>query len=257
MERDHAPCSVIFFAYIGFDAVSTAAQETHEPQRTMPIGIIGSLVICTILYVAFAVVLTGMVNYRAMHGDAAPVATAIDLTPFSWLKVMIKLGIICGFTSVILVMLLGQSRVFFAMARDGLLPPLFAKVHPKWRTPLRSNLVFLVFVSAFAGFVPIASLGHMTSIGTLLAFVLVCIGIIVLRRTRPDLPRPYRTPLVPFVPATGILVCLAMIYSLDIATWYRLVGWLALGLIIYFGYSRAHARAARVTASPGLETRGA
>jgi len=247
---------VIFFAYIGFDAVSTAAQETRQPQRTMPIGIIGSLAICTILYVAFALVLTGMVNYRAMHGDAAPVATAIDLTPFPWLQRMIKLGIICGFTSVILVMLLGQSRVFFAMARDGLLPPLFAKVHPKWRTPWRSNLVFLVFVSAFAGFVPITKLGHMTSIGTLLAFVLVCTGIIVLRRTRPDLPRPYRTPLVPFVPAAGILVCFAMMYSLDIETWYRLAGWLVIGLVIYFGYSRAHARATRVATSQDLRPRG-
>jgi len=243
---------VIFFAYIGFDAVSTAAQEAHKPHRTMPIGIIGSLAICTVLYVAFALVLTGMVNYRVMHGDAAPVATAIDLTPFPWLQLMIKLGIIFGFTSVILVMLLGQSRVFFAMARDGLLPPLFAKVHPKWHTPWRSNLVFLVFVSAIAGLVPITKLGHMTSIGTLLAFVLVCTGIIVLRRTRPDLPRPYRTPLVPFVPAAGILVCFAMMYSLGIETWYRLIGWLVIGLVIYFGYSRAHARAARVTTDPDL-----
>ncbi len=233
---------VIFFAYIGFDAVSTAAQETRNPRRSMPIGIIGSLAICTVLYVAFALVLTGMVDYKAMRGDAAPVATAIDLTPYPWLQLLIKIGIIAGLTSVILVMLLGQSRVFFAMARDGLLPPIFAETHPRWRTPWRANLVFMVFVGLLAGFVPISALGHMTSIGTLLAFVIVCAGIVVLRRRRPDLPRAYRTPLVPWVPFAGILVCLAMMLSLGTETWLRLVVWLAIGLLIYFLYSRSHSK---------------
>ncbi|HKW52691.1 MAG TPA: amino acid permease [Stellaceae bacterium] len=233
---------VIFFAYIGFDAVSTAAQETKNPQRTMPIGILGSLVICTILYVAFAFVLTGMVKYTAMKGDAAPVATAIALTPYPWLQALIKIGIICGFSSVILVALLGQSRVFFSMAEDGLLPRAFAAIHPTWQTPWRSNLVFMLFGSALAGFVPISLLAHMTSIGTLLAFVIVCAGVMVLRRARPDLPRPYRTPLVPLVPLLGIAVCATMMYSLGPDNWWRLLVWLVIGLAIYFGYSRRHSR---------------
>lgn len=232
---------VIFFAYIGFDAVSTASQEAKNPQRDMPIGILGSLVVCTVLYIAFALVLTGMVNYRAMQGDAHPVATAINLTPFPVLQVLVKVGIIGGFTSVILVMLLGQSRVFRAMSADSLLPRLFGDIHPKWRTPWKSNLTLMVFVSLFSGFLPISTLGHMTSIGTLLAFVIVCIGVMVLRRTRPDLPRPYRTPLVPLVPILGILVCFAMMVSLDQATWYRLIIWIVIGLAVYFGYSRRRA----------------
>jgi APA family basic amino acid/polyamine antiporter len=241
---------VIFFAYIGFDAVSTAAQETKNPQRTMPIGILGSLVICTVLYVAFALVLTGMVKYTAMKGDAAPVATAIALTPYTWLQVVIKIGIICGFTSVILVALLGQSRVFFSMAQDGLLPRGFAAVHPTWQTPWRSNLLFMLFGSVLAGFVPMSRLAHMTSIGTLLAFVIVCAGVIVLRRTRPDLPRPYRTPLVPLVPLLGIVVCATMMYSLGPENWWRLVVWLAIGLAIYFGYSHRHSRRQQAAATP-------
>ena len=234
---------VIFFAYIGFDAVSTAAQETRNPQRTMPIGILGSLALCTVLYVAFAFVLTGMLNYAQMKGDAAPVATAIDRTPFPWLQMLIKIGILCGFTSVILVALLGQSRVAFSMAEDGLLPRGFARVHPRWRTPWRANLAFMVFGSLLAGFVPISLLAHMTSIGTLLAFVIVCAGVLVLRRTRPDLPRPYRTPLVPLVPILGILTCATMMVSLGPANWWRLVVWLAIGLVIYFLYGRSHSRA--------------
>jgi len=229
---------VIFFAYIGFDAVSTASQEAKNPQRDIPIGILGSLVVCTILYIAFAFVLTGMVNYHDMRGDAHPVATAINLTPFTILQVLVKVGIIGGFTSVILVMLLGQSRVFRSMALDRLLPSLFADIHPKWRTPWRSNLTLMVFVSFLSGLLPITTLGHMTSIGTLLAFVIVCIGVMVLRRTRPDLPRPYRTPFVPLVPILGIVVCMAMMVSLDQATWVRLLVWLLIGFVIYFGYSR-------------------
>ncbi len=232
---------VIFFAYIGFDAVSTAAQEAKRPQRDMPIGIIGSLAICTVLYVLFSSILTGMVNYKEL-GGAAPVALAIDRTPYDWLKGMVKLGIIAGFTSVILVMLLGQSRVFFAMANDGLLPKVFSDVHPKWRTPWRSNLLFMLFTSLFAAFAPISVVGHMTSIGTLLAFVIVCAGIMIMRHTRPELPRPFRTPLVPFVPIMGILVCATMMYSLGPDNWFRLIAWLVIGQIIFFAYSRSHSK---------------
>jgi APA family basic amino acid/polyamine antiporter len=232
--------AVIFFAYIGFDAVSTAAQEAKKPQRDMPIGIIGSLIVCTILYVLFAHVLTGMVPYTTFKGDAAPVETVIKLFPYQWLQIAINIGIIAGYTSVILVMLLGQSRVFYSMSRDGLLPKLFSDIHPSFKTPWRCNLAFMVFVSLFSGFVPISNLGHMTSIGTLLAFVIVSIAVIVMRKTNPNLPRPYRTPLVPLVPILAVLVCGAMMYSLDGLTWYRLVIWLAIGLAIYFCYSRYH-----------------
>ncbi len=229
---------VIFFAYIGFDTVSTAAQESRNPQRDVPIGIIGSLIICTVLYLAFSFVLTGMVNYKLMRGDAAPVATAINLTPYPWLQMIVKLGIIGGFTSVILVLLLGQSRVFYSMSRDGLLPKLFSDIHPAWKTPWRSNIVFMFFISFFAGFFPISKLGHMTSIGTLLAFVIVCAGVMILRYTQPNLPRPYKVPFVPLFPFLGILVCMSMMSSLDHETWWRLVIWLAIGLVIYFTYSR-------------------
>ncbi len=233
---------VIFFAYIGFDTVSTAAQESKTPHKDVPIGILGSLVICTVLYLAFATVLTGMVNYKAMRGDAAPVATAINLTPYPWLQVMIKLGIIGGFTSVILVMLLGQSRIFYSMSRDGLLPKLFSDIHPAWRTPWRSNLLFMVFVGFFAGFFPISKLGHMTSIGTLLAFIIVCAGVMILRYTQPLVPRPYRVPCFPLFPFLGIMVCLAMMTALDVDTWWRLVIWLVIGLIIYFPYSHFNSK---------------
>jgi APA family basic amino acid/polyamine antiporter len=233
---------VIFFAYIGFDAVSTAAQEAKNPQRDMAIGILGSLVICTLLYVAFAFVLTGVVNFHDMKNDAAPVATEIDRTPFPWLQVAVKLGIIGGFTSVLLVLLLGQSRVFYSMAQDRLVPKLFSEIHEQWRTPWRSNLTFMVFTSVLGGFVPISKLGHMTSIGTLLAFVIVCAGVLILRRTAPERERGYRTPLVPLVPILGIVSCLAMMVSLDVDTWIRLAVWLVIGLAIYFSYSRHHSR---------------
>ena len=234
--------AVIFFAYIGFDTVSTAAQEARNPKKDIPIGIIGSLIICTILYLAFSFVLTGMVNYKAMKGDAAPVATAINLTPYPWLQMMVKFGIISGFTSVILVLLLGQSRVFYSMSRDGLLPQLFSEIHPQWKTPWRSDLLCMAFISVFAGFFPISRLGHMTSIGTLLAFVIVCVGVLILRYTQPDVPRPYRVPCVPVFPILGILVCLSMMSSLDSETWIRLVVWLVIGLFIYFNYSRTHSK---------------
>jgi APA family basic amino acid/polyamine antiporter len=233
---------IIFFAYIGFDAVSTAAQEAKRPQRDMAIGIIGSLLICTVLYIAFSFVLTGILNYKDMIGEAAPVAKAIDVTHIEWLQQLIKIGIICGYTSVILVLLLGQSRVFYAMSRDGLLPPIFSEIHPRWQTPWRSNLIFLIVVSLMAGIFPISELGHMTSIGTLLAFIIVCVSVIILRRTKPNLPRPFRTPFVPFFPILGILICGYMMKSLPPDTWWRLVIWLALGLAVYFAYSRPRSK---------------
>ena len=235
---------IIFFAYIGFDAISTTSQEAKNPQKDMVWGIMGSLAICTVLYIAFSLVLVGMVNYQALKGDSAPTATAINMTPFPILKVLVKFGIVAGQTSVILVMLLGQSRVFRAMSADRLLPKFFSDIHPTWRTPWRSNLLFMVFVSLFSGFIPISILGEMTSIGTLLAFVIVCIGVMVLRRTRPDLARPFRTPWVPLIPVAGIIVCMAMMVSLGAETWIRLVIWLAIGFVVYFGYSRRqHSRA--------------
>ncbi|NVN11388.1 MULTISPECIES: amino acid permease [Nguyenibacter] len=228
----------IFFAYVGFDAVSTAAQETRNPARDMPIGILGSLLICTLAYVAFSLVLTGLVNYHDMLGDAAPVATAIDRTPFPWLKLAVKIGIICGFTSVLLVLLLGQSRVFYAMSRDRLLPAMFSSIHPQWRTPWYSNLLFMVITGGLAAFLPIDQLAHMTSIGTLLAFVIVCVGVMFLRRTAPGLERRFRVPGGPVIPVLGILCCLAVMLSLDGLTWIRLAVWLIIGMAIYFGYSR-------------------
>jgi basic amino acid/polyamine antiporter, APA family len=229
----------IFFAYIGFDAVSTAAQEARNPRRDMPIGIIGSLVVCTVLYVLFSIVLTEIVSYTKL-GVAAPVALAIDQTPYGWLRELVKLGIICGFTSVILVMLLGQSRVFFSMSRDGLVPKVFSEIHPKFRTPWRSNLLFMLFVAPLSAFLPLSVVGHMTSIGTLFAFVVVCAGVWVMRRTSPEMPRPFRTPWVPLVPILGILVNFSMMYSLGWTNWLRLVVWLLIGQMVYFGYSRAH-----------------
>ncbi|GBQ72499.1 amino acid transporter [Ameyamaea chiangmaiensis NBRC 103196] len=230
----------IFFAYVGFDAVSTAAQETRNPSRDMPIGILGSLAICTLAYVCFSLVMTGLVNYRAMLGDAAPVATAINVTPFSWLKTAIKLGIICGYTSVMLVLLLGQSRVFYAMSRDGLLPPVFSRVHPRLRTPWLTNLFFMALTSVLCAFLPISELGHMTSIGTLLAFVMVCGGTMILRRTAPEMERRFRVPGGPIIPILGIVSCGVMMVSLDGLTWLRLIVWLAIGLAIYAGYGRRH-----------------
>ncbi|HMW97121.1 MAG TPA: amino acid permease [Flavobacteriales bacterium] len=236
---------IIFFAYIGFDAVSTAAQEAKNPQRDMPIGILGSLVICTVLYVVFAHVMTGLAHYTEFGNASdklAPVATAIAHTPYVWMRQFIILAILAGFSSVILVMLLGQSRVFYSMSKDGLLPPVFSEVHPRFSTPWKNNLLFMVFVGLFAGFVPGDIVGEMTSIGTLLAFVLVCIGIIIVRKRMPDAPRGFRTPLVPLVPILGILVCGLMMAALPWDTWLRLVLWLAIGFLIYFRYSVKHAK---------------
>lgn len=232
---------VVFFAFIGFDAVSTAAQEAKNPKKDMPIGIIGSLIICTILYVLFSYVLTGIENYLVFKGDAKPVATAFAKTGYHFLNTALIVTIIAGYTSVILVMLLGQSRVFYSMSKDGLLPKLFSDLS-KRQTPWKTNIVFMFFVSIFAGFVPVSDLGHMVSIGTLFAFTLVCIGILVLRKTQPNLERPFKTPLVPLVPILGIVVCVIMMASLPIESWERLAIWLAIGLVIYFIYGRKHSK---------------
>ncbi len=232
---------VVFFAFIGFDAVSTAAQEAKDPKKGMPFGIIGSLIICTILYVLFAYVLTGLENYLMFKGDAKPVATAFAKTGYHFLNTALIVTIIAGYTSVILVMLLGQSRVFYSMSKDGLLPKMFSDLS-KQQTPWKTNLVFMVFVSVFAGFVPVSDLGHMVSIGTLFAFTLVCIGILVLRKTQPNIERPFKTPLVPLVPIMGIIVCVVMMASLPIESWERLAIWLGIGLVIYFAYSKKHSK---------------
>lgn len=227
---------VVFFAFIGFDAVSTAAQEAKNPQKGMPIGIIGSLIVCTVLYVLFSYVLTGLENYVNFKGDASPVTTAFAHTGYTFLNSFLTIAIIAGYTSVMLVMLMGQSRVFYSMSVDGLLPKMFSDLHAKNRTPWKTNVVFMIFVSIFAGFIPVSDLGHMVSIGTLFAFVLVCIGVIVMRKTNPDAPRGFRTPFVPVLPILGVIVCLLLMAGLPVESWERLAIWLALGLIIYFAY---------------------
>lgn len=241
--------AVVFFAYIGFDAVSTAAQETKDPKKSMPIGIMGSLAICTVLYILFAYVMVGVVHYSAFSaGDAnshlAPVAIAIDhmgimgadgvITPaYPWLNTTIIVAILLGYSSVILVMLLGQSRVFYSMSKDGLVPSIFSKLHPNFRTPYKSNLFFLVFVSAFAAFIPGKIVGEMTSIGTLFAFILVCLGVVIMRRKMPDAPRAFRVPFVPLIPILGVLVCLFMMVFLPFDTWIRLIVWMIIGMDVY------------------------
>ncbi|MBV9762873.1 MAG: amino acid permease [Acidobacteriaceae bacterium] len=233
-----AAAGQIFFAYIGFDAVSTAAQEARNPKRDMPIGIIGSLLVCTILYILYSLVLTGIVNYKDLN-VAAPLAVAVDhMKGLPWVGFLMKLGSLCGLTSVMLVMLLGQSRVFYSMANDGLLPPLFSQIHPKFRTPWKSNLLLMVFVSLGAAFTPIARLGNLTSIGTLFAFVLVCIAIVIMRKREPDLPRPFKTPMVPLVPILGVIVNLALMAGLGLITWAAFLIWMTLGLVVYFSYGR-------------------
>ncbi len=236
--------AVVFFAYIGFDAVSTAAQETKDPKRSMPIGIMGSLLICTVLYILFAYVMTGVTHYTNFkNSELAPVAEAINwMGPivngipqpdYPWLNTAIIISILLGYSSVILVMLLGQSRVFYSMSVDGLLPKLFSQVHPKYRTPYKSNLLFMLFVSGFAAFVPGRVVGEMTSIGTLFAFILVCIGVLVMRYTMKDAPRAFRVPFVPVIPILGVLVCLGMMVFLPFDTWIRLLVWMLIGLDIY------------------------
>lgn len=241
--------AIVFFAYIGFDAVSTAAQEAKNPKRDMPIGILLSLGICTLLYILFAHVMTGVVNYQAFAGadGIAPVAIAIDamgpvgpsglITPaYPWLNSAILLAILGGYASVILVMLMGQSRVFFSMSKDGLMPKVFSDVHPKFRTPAKNNMLFMVVVSLFAAFVPARVVGEMTSIGTLFAFILVCVGVLIMRKKMPEAPRAFRTPLVPLVPILGVAVCLFMMVFLPLDTWIRLIVWMMIGFDLYLFY---------------------
>jgi len=244
--------AVVFFAYIGFDAVSTAAQEAKNPQRDMPIGILASLGICTVLYILMALVMTGLTSYRNLNVPH-PVFVAIEAAgpALKWLTYFINIGAIMGLASVVLVMLMGQPRIFFSMSRDGLLPPVFGKVHPRFQTPYVTTIVTGIVAAAVAGFFPIALLGELVSIGTLLAFVIVCVGVMVLRYARPNIPRPFRTPLVPIVPLLGILICGYMMTSLPGDTWIRLIVWMLLGLLIYFLYGIRHSRVATMEPAAG------
>lgn len=243
---------VMFFAYVGFDSVSTAAQEARNPQRDMPIGMLASLAICTVIYIAVALVLTGIVPYGKLNVPD-PLAVGIDATGVRWLSPFIKISALFGFFSTMIVTMLGQTRVFYSMSRDGLLPGLFSRVHPRFRTPHLSTAIVAVVIAAVAGFTPITMLGELTSIGTLLAFVLVSIGVLVLRKRSPDVARPFRTPLVPWIPLGAVAACLLQMVSLPFATWVRLGVWLALGFVVYFAYGRTRAagvRAAGARATP-------
>ncbi len=236
--------AIVFFAFIGFDAVSTAAQEAKNPKRDMPIGILGSLVVCTILYILFGHVLTGVANWKDFvdpeKGREASVAYAIStyMTGYGWLATAVTVAILAGFSSVILVMLMGQSRIFYSMSKDGLLPKAFGDLHPKYQTPYKSNWILFVFVGLFAAFVPGSVAGDLTSFGTLFAFVLVSLGVWILRRKSPEMERPFKTPLVPLVPILGAVICLAMIFALDMQTLKVAFIWMILGLFVYFLYSK-------------------
>ena len=234
---------VIFFAYIGFDAVSTAAQEAKNPQRDMPVGILGSLGISTVLYILVAIVLTGIVSYTTLNVPD-PVAVGVDAMGkgMFWLRPIVKIAAIAGLSSVILVMLLGQPRIFFTMAKDGLLPPVFSKVHPKFKTPYISTIVTGSVAMIIAGILPISILGELVSIGTLLAFIIVCISVLVLRKARPEIHRPFKTPWVPFVPIAGAAICFLQMAALPLDTWLRLVIWMAIGFLIYFFYGVKHSK---------------
>ena len=254
--------AIVFFAYIGFDAVSTAAQEAKNPKKDMPWGILGSLLICTVLYILFAHVMTGVTSYTTFAGKdgIAPVAVAIDhmgeadasgvIRPdYPWLNRAIVVAILAGYSSVILVMLMGQSRVFFSMSKDGLIPKIFSKVNPKTQTPANNNLLFMLFVSLFAAFVPARVVGEMTSIGTLFAFILVCIGVWVMRNKMPEIPRAFKTPMVPLVPILGIFTCLFMMVFLPMDTWIRLLVWMLIGMDIYLAYGAKHSHLGNGTTS--------
>ena len=236
-----AAAAVIFFAYIGFDAVSTIAEEAKNPQRDVPIGIVASLGVCTVLYIAVAAVLTGIVPYRQIHVKA-PVAEALNAVGYRWGGALVAAGAVAGITSVLIVMLLGQVRVFYAMSRDGLLWPWLSTVHPKYGTPHHATLVTGVTVAILAAFIPIGEAAHLTNIGTLFAFTLVCGAVLVLRRTRPDQRRPFRTPFVPVVPILGMLACLGLMLFLPAMTWWRFLIWSVVGVVLYFGYGFRHSK---------------
>jgi APA family basic amino acid/polyamine antiporter len=231
---------VIFFAFIGFDAVSTAAQEAKQPQRDMPIGILGSLAICTVLYILVGLVLTGLIPYDQLNVPSPVIMVANSIPEFGWFRFVLTIGATLGLGSTMLVMMLAQSRIFYSMSRDGLLGKWAGKVHPKFRTPYLSTIYTGIAVAVAAGLFPIQLIGNLVNIGTLLAFVIVCAGVWILRRRRPDLDRPFRTPFVPLVPILGIVSCLGLMLTLPLGTWIRLIVWLLIGLAIYFGYGRSH-----------------
>jgi len=233
---------LVFFVFIGFDAVAASAQETKNPARDLPIGIIGSLVVCTVLFGLFGHVMTGLANYKEFANSGAPVAIAIEKTPYAWLSQAIILAILIGYTSVILIDLMAQSRMFYSISKDGLLPKMFSDVHTKFKTPYKSNIILCVFIGLFAAFVPMNVVGEMTSIGTLLAFLMVCVGILILRKTNPEAKRPFKVPLVPLIPILGILTCIAMMVFLPWETWLRLAVWLIIGLAIYFWYGKKNSK---------------
>jgi APA family basic amino acid/polyamine antiporter len=235
---------IIFFAYIGFDAVSTASQEARNPGRDIPIGILVSLAICTIIYIAVGLVMTGLVPYPKLN-VASPLALAVETTRLSWLPPIVNFGAICGLSSVILVNMLAQSRIFYSMSRDGLLPPLFARLHPRYHTPHVTTAITGIVVAIASGLFPIGVLGQLVSMGTLLAFAIVCTGVLILRGIAPETPRPFRTPGMPWVPVVGTLICLYLMSGLPLPTWIRLFVWLAVGLTIYFSYGRVRAAAVR------------
>jgi APA family basic amino acid/polyamine antiporter len=241
---------IVFFAYIGFDAVSTAAQEAKNPQRDMPIGIIGSLLICTVLYIAVSAIATGVVPYAQLDVPD-PIAVAADRAGMGWMGKLIKLGAIAGLSSVILVMLLGQSRVFYSMARDGLLPPVVSQVHPRFRTPWITSIVTGVGVAFFAAVFTVREAGSLCSIGTLLAFVIVSVGVLVLRVREPNLVRRFTTPWVWFVAPMGAISAVALMAFLSATTWYRLIFWFAIGMVVYFGYGVRLSKLAQAPAKPG------
>ena len=231
--------AVVFFAYMGFDSVSTAAQEARNPQRDLPIGILGSLGVCAVLYILVASVLTGVVSYKELNVPD-PFAVGVDAIGLPWLRPLVKLGAIAGLSSVILVGMLAQSRICYVMAKDGLLPPWMARLHPRFKTPHLTTLATGAFMAVAAAVTPIAQLGELASMGTLFIFAVVCGGVVVLRRTRPELPRPFRAPLSPLVPILGVLSCVYLMYGLPGETWVRFGLWLALGTAVYFAYSRRH-----------------